>query len=219
MNDETDWTAVSDAAHAEWVRDEDRQSTPIGPRACPLTGRAFYGNIEHPTLGWVAVYGGPFFAHSIPMLSSDDELRAERYDFDEGAWVEGGMPIGHFYYDQQPDHAAEIARLRAEVARLDDGESQAIKERDHAEKIIDKLCDAVLGTERAEWSTGYYFEDAVDDVETAVYRLRAEADALRAGQKLVGYRWRHSAGEKWQYSDIPCGWEYEPLYAAMGGDA
>ena len=30
----------------------------------------------------------------------------------------------------------------------------------------------------------------------------------------MGYRWRHSAGEKWQYSHIPCGWEYEPLYAA-----
>ncbi|SEU13100.1 hypothetical protein [Stenotrophomonas indicatrix] len=44
----------------------------------------------------------------------------------------------------------------------------------------------------------------------------ARADAKNNGQKLVGYRWRHSAGEKWQYSDIPCGWEYEPLYAAMG---
>lgn len=117
------------------------------------------------------------------------------------------------------DCRAEIARLRAEVERLDDGETQAIKERDHAEKIIDKLCDAVLGAERAEWSSGYFFEDAVDDVEAAIYRLRAEADALRAGQKLVGYRWRHSAGEKWQFSDIPCGWEYEPLYAAMGADA
>lgn len=85
------------------------------------------------------------------------------------------------------DHEAEVARLRAEVERLDDGESQAIKERDHAEKIIDKLCDAVIGTERAEWSSGYFFEDAVDDVETAIYRLRAEVETYR--QDAERYRW------------------------------
>ncbi len=38
-----------------------------------------------------------------------------------------------------------------------------------------------------------------------------------SGQQPIGYRWRHSAGEKWQYSDIPCGWEYEPLYSLPKG--
>lgn len=61
--------------------------------------------------------------------------------------------------------------------------------------------------------------DEVDKRALTIKELRAEVDAVRARQKLVGYRWRHSAGEKWQYSDIPCGWEYEPLYAAMGADA
>ncbi len=49
MTQETDWTAVSDAAHAEWVDAEQRQrieqDTPIGPSECPVTGRAFYGNM------------------------------------------------------------------------------------------------------------------------------------------------------------------------------
>jgi len=41
----------------------------------------------------------------------------------------------------------------------------------------------------------------------------------QVGQEPVGYRWRHSTGEKWQYSDIPCGWEYEPLYTAPPAQA
>jgi len=85
------------------------------------------------------------------------------------------------------DYEEDVSRLRAKVERLDEGETQAIKQRDHAEKIIDKLCDTVLGTERSEWSSGYYFEDAVDDVETAIYRLRAEADAMRVDAER--YRW------------------------------
>lgn len=74
----------------------------------------------------------------------------------------------------------EITKLRAEVDRLDDGETRAIKERDHAEEVIDKLCDAVLGHERHEWSSSYYFADAVDDVENEIARLRAELDNAAA---------------------------------------
>jgi len=42
----------------------------------------------------------------------------------------------------------------------------------------------------------------------------APTDRQPGAQEPIGYRWRHSAGEKWQYSDVPCGWEHEPLYAA-----
>ncbi len=35
-----------------------------------------------------------------------------------------------------------------------------------------------------------------------------------AAQEPIGYRWRHSASEAWQYSNFPCGWEHQPLYAA-----
>lgn len=48
--------------------------------------------------------------------------------------------------------------------------------------------------------------DVRDAVISALPHLQGEAVP-------VGYRWRHSAGEKWQYSDIPCGWENEPLFA------
>lgn len=35
-----------------------------------------------------------------------------------------------------------------------------------------------------------------------------------AEQEPIGYRWRHSASEAWQYSNFPCGWDHQPLYAA-----
>ncbi|HGM4887656.1 TPA: hypothetical protein ACKPX2_000640 [Stenotrophomonas maltophilia] len=52
--------------------------------------------------------------------------------------------------------------------------------------------------------------------------LDAAITALAARQPVgepVGYRWRHSANEAWQYSSVPCGWEYEPLYAASPAQA
>lgn len=119
MSAETDWSAVADAAHSEWVDSQQREridpSTPIGPRECPVTGRVFYDNMEHPDLGWIAMYGGPLDVYSIPRLdATGDELRVERYDLDADGWVEGGEPLGYFYREQQPDHEAEVARLRAE---------------------------------------------------------------------------------------------------------
>jgi hypothetical protein len=52
-----------------------------------------------------------------------------------------------------------------EAERQDQQIDQLILERDHAHEIIDKLCDAVLGADRHEWSSMYFFEDAVRDVE------------------------------------------------------
>lgn len=76
-------------------------SKPIAPAHCPITGRKFWGNIDHPERGLVATYGGPFDTYSIPYLSDDNELRVERFDQDAGDWVEGGEPCG-WYSDEQP---------------------------------------------------------------------------------------------------------------------
>jgi len=50
-------------------------------------------------------------------------------------------------------------------------ENRLIQQRDHAHEIIDKLCDAVLGFDRQEWSSAYFFEDAVNDVEEKMWQL------------------------------------------------
>lgn len=51
-----------------------------------------------------------------------------------------------------------------------------IDQRDHAYDIIDKLCNAVLGVDRHEWSSLYGFDDAVAEVEE---RIAALAQPLR----------------------------------------
>lgn len=48
---------------------------------------------------------------------------------------------------------------------------QLIRERDQRDEIIDRLCDAVLGSERPEWSSTYGFDDAVADVEERITQL------------------------------------------------
>jgi hypothetical protein len=67
---------------------------PIGPAKCPITGLPFFMNIEHPELGMIATYGGPFDSYTIPTADDDDEgcFRSERYDHDVGGWIEGGEP-------------------------------------------------------------------------------------------------------------------------------
>lgn len=67
-----------------------------------------------------------------------------------------------------------------------------------------KISDAIKRLERA--CIAGMDEEFRDDVQAVLNHLAA--DAVPAG-----YRWRHSAGEKWQYSDVPCGWEHEPLFA------
>lgn len=53
---------------------------------------------------------------------------------------------------------------------------QLIQERDHRDEIIDKLCDAVLGPDRYEWSSQYFFEDAVREVEERMAALEAQPE-------------------------------------------
>jgi len=59
---------------------------------CPITKRPFFMAIEHPDLGWVATYGGPFDSFTIPEPDEDGSFRSERFDHDAGDWVEGGNP-------------------------------------------------------------------------------------------------------------------------------
>jgi hypothetical protein len=73
-------------------------STPHGEEPpCPITGRPYFMHIEHPDLGEVPTYGGPFDSYTTPAVDDSDgdrELRCERYDHDRGEWIEGGEPSG-----------------------------------------------------------------------------------------------------------------------------
>lgn len=97
------WTASAKCASPAPLPVENASSgeVPIAPPNCPITGSKFWGNAEHPQLGVVALYGGPFDSFTIPKVDIDGELRSERYDQDSGRWVEGGQPVGWCYSDQQ----------------------------------------------------------------------------------------------------------------------
>nr|DAT24719.1 MAG TPA: hypothetical protein [Caudoviricetes sp.] len=88
-----------------------------------------------------------------------------------------------YAYDQfmsRPEHFVNqaITAIREALAEQpaqqeqDRQIDQLIQERDHRDEIIDKLCDAVLGPDRYEWSSQYFFEDAVREVEERMAALR-----------------------------------------------
>ena len=76
------------------------QSHSLHTEKCPITGRPFFMTLDHPDLGRVPTYGGPYDSYTIPAPEGEPtdqwherELRSERYDHDAGWWVEGGEPI------------------------------------------------------------------------------------------------------------------------------
>lgn len=121
---------------------------PIGPNKCPITDLPFFMNIEHPELGMIATYGGPFDSYTIPTADDDDEgcFRSERYDHDMGGWVEGGepWPLHQLTADQFIEHydwrdalqdvvkggghvpLAEIERIRKMIAPQSDAKGESI---------------------------------------------------------------------------------------------
>ena len=107
------------AVPAEQVQNNDGVK-PAGFDVCPISGRPFWGNIDHPERGMLATYGGPFDTYSIPYLDDDDELRVERFDQDRGEWVEGGEPFGWYYSEQQPEYSAPTQPPAGELPVLPD---------------------------------------------------------------------------------------------------
>lgn len=68
------------------------------PVRCPITQRPFFMWIQHPDLGWVPTYGGPYDSYTIPEADNlpesgkcewhDIEFTVRRFDHDCGYWVE-----------------------------------------------------------------------------------------------------------------------------------
>ena len=65
------------------------------PDFCPITFRPFFMWIEHPKLGMVPTYGGPYDSYTIPEPDleglpkrHDVEFYSYRYDHDFGGWVD-----------------------------------------------------------------------------------------------------------------------------------
>ncbi|MGK3288649.1 ead/Ea22-like family protein, partial [Escherichia coli] len=57
--------------HAEELSETKAVRNQWRPDICPITGRAFFMWIEHPTLGNVPTYGGPLDSYTIPTKDGD----------------------------------------------------------------------------------------------------------------------------------------------------
>lgn len=95
------------------------------PDVCPITGRPFFMWIEHPTLGYVPTYGGPFDSFTIPTKDSDGEFSCERYDHDFGGW-KGSECLGLYLVDD--DEKCQLDEVEQRVAELED-ENEYIRNR------------------------------------------------------------------------------------------
>ncbi len=86
------------------------------PDVCPITGRRFFLWIEHPELGYVPTYGGPYDSYTIPTRDSDGEFSCERYDHDFGGWVDGEC-VGAYLIDD--DEQSRVYELEQRIAELE----------------------------------------------------------------------------------------------------
>lgn len=80
---------VASAARAEGVRPD------VYPAKCPITGRPYFMTLNHPQLGMVPTYGGPYDSYTIPRALGEPtqrwherELEQSHYDHDFGGWVD-----------------------------------------------------------------------------------------------------------------------------------
>lgn len=89
-----------------------------GERECPITRRPFFMMIEHPALGRVATFGGPFDSYTIPVVDEDGYLHCERYDHDRGSWIEGGEPLGWYVVKEGETYGDAVERYERLVTAL-----------------------------------------------------------------------------------------------------
>ncbi|HBD5071544.1 TPA: ead/Ea22-like family protein [Escherichia coli] len=148
--------------HAEELSETNAVRNQWRPDICPITGRAFFMWIEHPTLGNVPTYGGPLDSYTIPTKDGDGEFSCERYDHDFGGWVESEC-LGLYLIDD---------REQCRVYELE----ERVKELDAREITL------------PERSSMLHRTDFHDDYQTVMaYKVSEVIDAIRAaGIRIKG---------------------------------
>ncbi|HBJ1131947.1 TPA: ead/Ea22-like family protein [Escherichia coli] len=148
--------------HAEELSETNAVRNQWRPDICPITGRAFFMWIEHPTLGNVPTYGGPLDSYTIPIKDGDGEFSCERYDHDFGGWVESEC-LGLYLIDDREQ--CRVYELEERIAELEARE--------------------ILLPER---SSMLHRTDFHDDYQTVMaYKVSEVIDAIRAtGIRIKG---------------------------------
>ncbi|HFG7806570.1 TPA: hypothetical protein ACGIM3_000686 [Salmonella enterica subsp. enterica serovar Java] len=165
------------------------------PEVCPVTGRQFFMWIEHPALGYVPTYGGPFDSYTIPTRGSDGEFSCERYDHDSGGWREGEY-IGLYLTDD--DEQCRVHEFEQHIAELESKNSnlRAIAHEQNELAIranLDSINDAVemdrlyKRTAELEARTVIVSDPFYPDGDTD-YPLAVNVSAVKAACACAGIR-------------------------------
>ena len=91
------------------------------------------------------------------------------------------------------------------IAQLEKYESRLITERDHRDDVIDRMADAVLGSDRHEWTSAYDIDDAAEEVEQRIAQL--EKDAARYRWLREGNDAKHGAAWHVAVNLYGCEWD------------
>lgn len=86
------------------------------PAKCPITRRDFFMVIDHPELGMVPTYGGPYDSYTIPEMEGEPDqpfhergLFVHHYDHDRGGWVDDqSISLRIIHEDALHDFTASI---------------------------------------------------------------------------------------------------------------
>ena len=162
------------AIRAASAQSAEPQEADFAPAVDPITGAPFFMWIEHPERGMVPTYGRPFDSYTlcerdIDESNSDVRFYRERFDHDEGAWVDGCESVGFSLITQD-----RLISLEDSLARLASKPS-----RSEAEAILQDVYDA--GLRQGKWlvqntapNAPIYIQPSMDSViEQALDTLAA----------------------------------------------
>lgn len=159
------------------------------PAQCPITRRGFFMVLEHPDLGMVPTYGGPYDSYTIPEMTGQAdqpwhkrELFVRRYDHDVGGWVEDEfIPMRVISEEALFDleEKAEAAGEAAQPGLVDSAFYANLKRSRDKHPGIKQMFDGLLGEvhelKRAYKGDGNLQAEALD-VAVCAYRIAMEGD-------------------------------------------
>lgn len=155
------------------------------PAQCPNTRRDFFMVIEHPDLGMVPTYGGPYDSYTIPEMTGQAdqpwhkrELFVRRYDHDVGGWVEDEF-IPMRVISEEALFELEEKAEPAQPGLVDSAFTANLIRSREKHPGIKQMFDGLLGEvhelKRAYKGDGNLKAEALD-VAVCAYRIAIEGD-------------------------------------------
>lgn len=149
------------------------------PAKCPITNRPFFMTIQHPTLGFVPTFGGPYDSYTLAERNDDGEFFVQKFDHDEGCWYPDeyeNLCVLVVDADEYHELKDQLTSALAKVKELEG-------ERDEARAKIKTVADAIqpfLLELASQGKTGIFATDAVAMLLASRDALQRQVDELRS---------------------------------------